>query len=146
MNDENIVAMNKAISRTNGLYQKWFQEHTINSYLVQTLNALYMEPELSQSKISDYYKIPRQTVNNAIQTLRRWGYIELLPDERDKRWKRIVFTESGTAYAQETITPLLLLDRSIAERMGSTRYRQLISLMNDYGDILEQAVSTYSEE
>ncbi len=101
---------------------------------------------MSQSKISDYYKIPRQTVNNAIQTLRRWGYIELLPDERDKRWKRIVFTESGTAYAQETITPLLLLDRSIAERMGSTRYRQLISLLNDYGDILEQAVSTYSEE
>lgn len=90
MNDENIVAMNKAISRTNGLYQKWFQEHTINSYLVQTLNALYMEPELSQSEISDYYKIPRQTVNNAIQTLRRWGYIELLPDERDKRWKRIL--------------------------------------------------------
>ncbi len=101
---------------------------------------------MSQSKISDYYKIPRQTVNNAIQTLRRWGYIELLPDERDKRWKRIVFTESGTEYAQETITPLLLLDRSIVEKMGSARYRQLISLLNDYGDILEQAVSTYSEE
>ena len=118
----------------------------INSYLVQTLNALYMEPELSQSKISDYYKIPRQTVNNAIQTLRRWGYIELLPDEQDKRWKRIVFTESGTAYAQETITPLLLLDRSIAERMGNARYRQLISLLNDYGDILEQAINQNSEE
>lgn len=46
MEYENIASMNKALSRINGLYQKWCQSHTVNMYLLKVLYALYMEPDL----------------------------------------------------------------------------------------------------
>ena len=57
--EEKLVhAKNIALSRTNGQYQKWYQEHGLNSYLIQTLYALYMEPSMSQKEISENYQMP----------------------------------------------------------------------------------------
>lgn len=135
---EQIRNMNKALSTINGLYQKWYQNHTMNSYLVQTLNALYMEPDLTQKEISENYQMPPQTVNNAIQAMKKEGYIELVQSEKDRRYKKIVFTEIGSEYAEETVSPLIELDKRIIKRMGITKYKQLISLLNTYGEALEQ--------
>lgn len=88
MEYENIASMNKALSRINGLYQKWCQSHTVNMYLLKVLYALYMEPDLQQKELSRNYQIPSQTVNNAIQNLKKSGYIELKQDEQDKRRKK----------------------------------------------------------
>lgn len=140
MENDSIISMNKALSRINGLYQKWFQTRTLNSYLIQTLNALFMEPDLTQKEISDKYQIPRQTVNNAIQALKKEGYVELIQNENDKRWKKILFTEKGQKYAEETVLPLLTLDQKIAKRMGTTKYHQFITLLQEYGDSLEHEI------
>lgn len=145
MKNENIVTMNKALSRINGLYQKWYQTKELNIYLIQTLTALFMEPTLSQKEISDKYQIPRQTVNNAIQALKKEGYVELFQDGNDKRWKKILFTEEGQKYAEETILPLLTLDQRIAERMGTTKYHQLICLLQEYGNCLELEMAESKE-
>lgn len=138
---EIIRNMNKALSTINGLYQKWFQNRTMNSCLVQTLHALYMEPDLTQKEISENYQMPPQTVNNAIQAMKKEGYIELIPNEKDKRYKKIIFTENGIKYAQETLSPLLELDKRIVKRMGTTKYKQLISLLISYGEALEQEIN-----
>lgn len=143
---EQIRNMNKALSAINGLYQKWYQNHTMNSYLVRTLNALYTEPDLTQKEISENYQMPPQTVNNAIQALKKEGYIELVQSERDKRYKKIVFTEAGTEYVQEMVSPLFELDKRIVKRMGITKYKQLNSLLNTYGEALEQEINDTSQE
>ena len=105
MEYENIASMNKALSRINGLYQKWCQSHTVNMYLLKVLYALYMEPDLQQKELSRNYQIPSQTVNNAIQNLKKSGYIELKQDEQDKRRKKISFTDTGMEYAKEVLAP-----------------------------------------
>ncbi len=138
MKDNNITTLDQALSRINGLYQKWYRARELNSYLLQTLKVLVTEPNLSQREISDNYQIPRQTVNNAIQALKKDGYIELQQDKRDKRWKKIIFTEQGRTFAQNAVSPLLELDQKIAEHMGKERYDLLIALLKEYGDALEQ--------
>lgn len=138
MDNELLVSINQALSRINGLYQKWYQKNTINSYQLQTLNALYTEPTLSQKEISENYQIPAQTVNNAIKAFEKLGYVELIPDERDKRWRKISFTEDGIAFAKETVAPLHQLDEAVIARMGKKKYQQLISLLNEYGEALQK--------
>lgn len=138
MENELLVSINKALSRINGLYQKWYQKNSINSYQLQTLNALYNEPMLSQKEISDNYQIPAQTVNNAIKTLEKQGYVQLIPDERDKRWRKISFTEEGVAYAEKTVASLHQLDLAVMKRMGKKKYKQLIALLGDYGEALQE--------
>ena len=48
-----------------------WQSHTVNIYLLKDLEALYMEPDLQQKELSRNYQIPSQTVNNAIQNLKK---------------------------------------------------------------------------
>ena len=131
-----VQAMNIALSRTNGQYQKWYQEHGLNSYLIQTLYALYMEPSMSQKEISENYQMPKQTVNNTVKSLERRGYVELIPDENDKRGRRISFTAEGREYAILVLDPVLKLDQAVVERMGVENYGSLIQLLNAYSDAL----------
>ena len=138
MEYENIASMNKALSRINGLYQKWCQSHTVNMYLLKVLYALYMEPDLQQKELSRNYQIPSQTVNNSIQNLKKSAYIELKQDEQDKRRKKISFTDTGMEYAKEVLAPMLELDQNIASRLGSEKFGQLTALLYAYGDALEQ--------
>ena len=131
-----VQAMNIALSRTNGQYQKWYQEHGLNSYLIQTLYALYMEPSMSQKEISENYQMPKQTVNNTVKSLERRGYVELVPDEHDRRGRRISFTAEGREYAILVLDPVLKLDQAVVERMGVENYGSLIQLLNAYSDAL----------
>ena len=77
-------------------------------------------------------------VNNAIQNLKKSGYIELKQDEQDKRRKKISFTDTGMEYAKEVLAPMLELDQNIASRLGSEKFGQLTALLYAYGDALEQ--------
>ncbi|MER2169553.1 MAG: MarR family transcriptional regulator [Psychrobacillus psychrodurans] len=140
MPKEKIVSLNKALSKISGLYQKWFQQRQLNGYLMRAMTALHMENELSQKEISEGYQIPRQTVNNAVKALEKDGHVELFQDELDKRWKKIRFTETGRQFAEESLTPLIRLDEKILQRMGNEKYTQFISLLELYGELLEQEI------
>ena len=143
--EELLKELNIAMSRANGMYQKWFQESGINSFLAQTLYALYMEPTLSQKEISERYQMPRQTVNNVVKSLEKDGYIVLTPDPKDKRGRRIAFTESGKAYTEQTILPLLTLDKKVVACLGERKLKQLIACLQAYGDALEKAAKRDGE-
>lgn len=138
--------LNRALSRANGLYERWFQETGLNGCLAQTLYALYREPGLSQKEISQRYMMPRQTVNNVIKALEREGYIALLPDPKDGRGRLIAFTPSGKAYAEQTLKPLLALDREVIGRVGQRKLRQLIEALQAYGDALAASVEQSEEK
>ena len=71
--------------------------------------------------------------------------MELIQNENDKRWKKILFTEKGQKYAEETVLPLLTLDQKIAKRMGKTKYHQFITLLQEYGDSLEYEIAESKE-
>ncbi len=140
MKSEKIVSINKSLGVINGSYQKWYQKNNINSYLLQTMYALYNEPTLSQKEISENYQIPPQTVNNAIKALEKQGYLELVPDERDRRWRKIVITDVGAKYIEDSVKPLVHLDNRVIEKMGTEEYQQLISLLDEYGVALQQVL------
>ena len=80
--------------------------------------------------------MPKQTVNNTVKSLERRGYVELVPDEHDRRGRRISFTAEGREYAIRALDPVLKLDQSVVERMGVENYGSLIQLLNAYSDAL----------
>lgn len=140
-NEEKLLReLNLVMSRVNELYERWFAESGINSYLAQTLYALYMEPALSQKEISEHYQMPRQTVNNVVKAPEKDGYIKLSPDPKDKRGRLIAFTESGKQYAEQTILPLITLDKKVVKLLGQKKLITLIDSLKAYGDALTAAM------
>lgn len=146
MTEQLVADMNKALSRISGLYHQWCQTHELNEYFIRILCALYHEPELTQKELSDKYLVPRQTVNNAVQFLKRTGCIELTQDADDKRWKRISFTEAGLRFAREELRPVLALDDYAAARLGPSYFAELTRLLHAYGDVIEQGMKELPAE
>lgn len=134
---QDIEKMNQEFGKVNGLYHKWYQDNTLNSYLIEVLYALYMEPGITQKRISENYHLPKQTVNNVILSLKKEHYIELVPDKDDKRVKKIELTVTGKTYTNQQLQPFLQLDENIYQTMGESDYRLLISLLVKYGNALE---------
>lgn len=137
--DEN-VSLSLLVSQINGMSNLWAQEHDINPYKLKPLYALYLEPGITQKKISETCSLPKQTVSNAIRELKANGYIMLENDADDKREKHIVLTESGKNYLTEVTAPAVEMERRIIVRMGADTYASLLDGLKKYAQALAQEV------
>lgn len=137
---ERIRNINRAMSRTEGLYQAWFLKKGLNRYYINTLYALFMEPELSQKEIGEAYGIPRQTVNNAVKKLEAGGYAVLERESSDGRKRKIRLTRSGVEYLERELAPLLELERGVFKKLGRERCKAMAQLLEEYAEELEKEI------
>ena len=130
--------INTAFNRTSALYSQWAQKRNLNLHDVMIYYTLYSSGPLSQKQISDYLSMPKQTVNHVIKAMELAGHITLLTDAGDKRSKKIEFTENGSAYAAELLTPLYDIEEKVFRRLGSRRIQLLLEATTAYGDIMQE--------
>lgn len=110
----------------NYVYEEWAKAQgvSVNSLLV--LSAVYERMEdCTQKKISQRWRIPKQTVNAVLKDFERKGYVELLPMKEDERNKLIRFTSKGKEYADVIISKLRKVELFVSEKMGTWRMEQL---------------------
>lgn len=132
------VSLSLLVSQINGMSCLWAQAHDINPYKLKPLYALYLEPRITQKKISETCSLPKQTVSNAIRELKEQGYIMLESDPDDKREKHIVLTESGERYLMEVTAPAVEMEKRIIARMGKDTYLSLLDGLKKYAEALAQ--------
>ena len=98
----------------NSVYEEWAKAHglSVNSLLV--LSALHdgME-ECTQKKISQKWRIPKQTINVVLKDM-----------QEDRRNKLIRFTESGKEYADTIISKLRKVELFVVEGMKIERMKE----------------------
>lgn len=139
-NTDNLNLINSKICRINNSYQKWAQKNEINFYEYAVLAIMYLDDIDSQKELAEKIQMPKQTINNVILALKEKRYIELIPDEKDKRAKKIIFTEEGLNYAEKILNPLFELDKKIIIEMGKEKYNLLINSLNEYTEKLMKAL------
>lgn len=139
-NTDNLNLINSKICRINNSYQKWAQKNGINFYEYAVLAIMYLDDIDSQKELAEKIQMPKQTINNVILALKEKRYIELIPDEKDKRAKKIIFTEEGLNYAEKILNPLFELDKKIIIEMGKEKYNLLINSLNEYTEKLMKAL------
>lgn len=126
------------ISRINGISAEWAHRHGINPYQMKPLYALYLNPSITQKEICACCALPKQTVSNAVRSLKNSGYIELEESEEDRREKHIILTNSGKEYLERTIAPVVDLENRVISQIGVKTYSAILSSLNKYADALEQ--------
>ena len=72
-----------------------------------------------------------------ITTLHREGYLELIPDEKNRREKVLILTEKGQAYAEEKMRSLKEMEDESIRLMGEEDMKTMIRLSARYSEILE---------
>lgn len=139
-NTNNLNLINSKICRINNSYQKWAQKNGINFYEYAILATMYLDNIDNQKELAEKIQMPKQTINNVILALKEKRYIELITDEKDKRAKKIIFTEEGFNYAEKILNPLFELDKKIIIEMGKEKYNLLINSLNEYTEKLMKAL------
>lgn len=102
----------------NALYEKWAKKYGLTSnslFVIYTINEY--AGQCNQKFMCEKLLLPKQTVNTILDSIEKKGYIRKVIDEKDKRNKQIVFTDSGQLYADEILTKLYKFESEAFLRM-----------------------------
>jgi DNA-binding MarR family transcriptional regulator len=102
--------------------------------------ALTAIPEgLRSTELASYARITKQSIDFLVDHLVTGGYLERLPDPRDRRAKVIRLTPRGWTAAQTACDAVRRVEQDWERRIGSERIAQL-------REILRDLVSSFSKE
>jgi DNA-binding MarR family transcriptional regulator len=91
--------------------------------------------------VAEYLGLTKGTVSQSIKLLSERGYVERLPDERDRRVQHLELTEKGRLYASELNDDLQKRLEGVEPAGNYTRLLKTI-----LGDLTRQAQNRQSEE
>ncbi len=132
--------VNTSIIQIRGAYAAWAKEHGLNYHETLIFYAMRDNEECTQKQIADSYRLPKQTVNNIITTLKKRGYIELVYGENNRKEKILKLTETGQAYYNRIMESIMKFEQMASERMGEERIRQMTDIAMEFGKILEDTI------
>lgn len=61
----------------------------------------------TQKELCELWSYSRQTINTALKSLEKKGYIKLVPMLGNRKSKQLFFTDTGKEFAQKIIPPML---------------------------------------
>ena len=122
-------------------YEQYDKLMGITQYESIILYELFTHPRLSQKELVYRSGIPKQSISKGIHILREQGYLEVIPDDQDKRVKYCALTKEGKAYAQKKEAPLLALEMRVIDKLGPDRAELACQILNEWTDLLSAEIA-----
>lgn len=88
----------------------------------------------TQKQISEDTHYPKQSVNLIIKSFLEDGYVELKELADNRKNKGITLTDKGKKLCKDVIEPLLLQEEQAMTEMGDAESKELIRLLELYGE------------
>lgn len=127
------------ICRQTELYGEWARRHGMSYNTMMTLYALDQRDGITQKEITEGWLLPKQTVHTVVKELERLGYVRF-GTGRDKKEKRIFFTDEGHAYARERLGDLYALEDRALEAIGAQAAQAVVTGQLAFTAAFEQEV------
>ncbi len=127
-----LIQLMRALNRIDDQYYHVQRQLGIKESLFVLLYMCANGEERSQKDICDEWYIPRTTLNTTVKEQEAAGHVELVPC--GNKQKLVKLTESGRAYAEELLGPLL----DAEERAGGFIDDGLIEGLERFGEQLER--------
>lgn len=125
--------------QADALYGRWAAKNDINYFVLLALWALHNnEDGMTQKKISHYYGWPKQTTNSVIRSLKKDGFVDLIPELTDKREKKVVLTEKGQMHARELLMPLFQLEDRVFGNIQRERLEEMMGTIKLFITLFEK--------
>lgn len=100
---------------------------------------------LTQKQLCESIYMSKQTINSALKSLERNGFITLATG-KDRRSKFLVLTEAGQELAARTVDLVIEQEQLAIASMGQESMKQFLSLFRIYTDALKQHFQTIDPE
>ena len=131
---------NRRVKEWDGIYHQAGQRCGLSDAAYWLLYTLCdEEQEMSQNDFCKQWFLSKQTVNSAISTLKKEGYITLVTVSHSRR-KLIRLTKEGENFCQEKVKPFLDADRASLSGLSPEERNQMLSLMQKQLSLFKEGV------
>lgn len=137
-----LYNFNQAHKKMNVLYHDYAKSIGLSDAAFWLLYSVYEHGKpCTQKDLCQAWFYAPQTINSAIKTMEKQGYIslEFLPDNRKN--KQIVFTEKGESFVKEKIAPLVQAEERSFERLEEQEREQLLAITQKHIKLLEEELN-----
>lgn len=115
---EQNIELNRIYKRQNELYHHYAVRCGFSDAAFWILYMLFEGDEIyTQNDLSQALCLPKQTVNSAISSLVKSGYVCLTPLSSARNSKAVALTADGISLCQKTVIPLTEIEQKALSRM-----------------------------
>lgn len=140
--EKDITRIWSTWSQCNAMYHEWAAARGINYYELLVLYAIDQTGTLTQREICALEGLQKQTVNSVIRKFRAEDLVVLEPGQKDRREKLVRFTNKGSRYAKEVLSPLFEVEKQVYAMMGQDKVQQLYDLSRLFNLLFQDAMKT----
>lgn len=137
---DNITQVNTALSGTLDVYREWAKKNGMNYNELIVFYTLDEKKECTPKQISEYWALPKQTVNGILREFEKKGYIRVSNGIHDKRERIVTYTPDGEKVAASILGPLYQMEETAMENLGAERCQQLIECNTLYYQALKKEI------
>lgn len=135
---DDIRMVNTALTGTLDIYREWAKVKGLNYNELIVLYTLDEKKECTPKQISEYWALPKQTVNGILREFEKKGYICVSSGIQDKRERIITYTADGEKFAASILSHLYQMEEAAMESLGAQRCQQLIECNRLYCEALRK--------
>ena len=124
----------------NAAYEEYAKSVDLNFTSLSILSALYETENCTQKMLCEQCFLPKQTVNSAVTSFYKKGWIRMQELPEDRRNKTIHFTAEGRSEAARIMQRVRDCERTAMDGLTPDERRQLLSLTKRYVSACTEAM------
>ena len=134
-----LVQLNQHEKRIESLYRKAAASLGLSDCAMWIIYLLLtQESEMTQQDMGEYLMFPKQTINSAVSSLLKKGYVELHPLSNAKNKKAVSLTAAGRQFTKDSVDRVILAEKRAMLKMSDDKMEQFIKLSEEYLCLLEK--------
>lgn len=136
-----LVAYNQSYKENDEIYHSYAKAVGMTDTTFWLLYSLWEHREpYTQKELCEEWSYISQTLNSALKNLEKQGLIRMECGAGNRKNKKILFTEKGTAFAARVIEPLIQAERQSFECMSKEECEQFLEAMDRLNVALKREV------
>lgn len=122
------------------LYYEWAKKSGMPETAFYIMMEVWLhDGECTQADVCAQWSKSRQTVNSALKSLEKKGYLELRSQEAGNK-KTILFTDKGRQYADDWVAPIIHLDEGTWMSLPEEERATCVNVLKKQFGLLRDAV------
>ncbi len=127
--DDYAAMLDQCDMEIDDIYHDYAQKNNLSDAALWLLYAIYTaKEEITQADICNGWFFSRQTINTALKGLEKQGILEFVLIPENRKSKKIAFTQSGKALAEQIIVPLQRAENRVLDAFDDEEKRLFVEL------------------
>lgn len=135
-----IFILFSLLRKLNGLNKQRVESFGLNNLESIILFHIDKISDLTQKDLVEKLKVPKQTINSLILSLKDNNLIDMCASDKDKRIKILVLTDEGKKEVIKMTESLSSSNNKIYDRLGEDKIREIEANLKDLIDAIDENI------